>query len=521
MHGYHGIILPSICWGSPEGLAAGAPDPVYNLPAKPFIMEIIQSLKDLRKVLLILVFLMVFFIVLSPPQDADMWWHLAAGKKMVEQGKMLTTDTFSYTHHGEPWTNAFWLSDIILFLAYWLGGYMGITLLVATLAVITMGILHRHSREGVFPIKLFIILLGTLAIAPVWTPRPQIFSFLLLAILDYGLNGSEAFLLKRPWLLIPLFVLWANVHGGFIWGFLLLFAFISGNWLDRLLTRKESLTSRALNRLAIWTCIAALAILINPNGVGLWKLPFYTVDVSIQSITEWRSPDFHRLDMHPMLWLLFLVIIGTGMSKNLFSWSNLLKVIGFSYMAFISQRSIGPFVIITIPIVIHLLTSAWYEWQPIISKFHKATPSGSISTVFAVSLNIFILGIVGGMTILRAHSVSTDQQVHLNYPVKAVEAIRARNPKANMFNSYNWGGYLQWQLPEYLVFIDGRADLYGEQTINDWWIVVNGTDQGLKLLDALQVNFVILEPGWPILEELEQSGWQTIYQDPTAVVMER
>ena len=79
------------------------------------LMNILDSIKDLRKVFLILVFMLVFFIALSPPQDADMWWHLAAGKEMVNQGKILTTDIFSYTHNGENWTNAFWLSDIILF----------------------------------------------------------------------------------------------------------------------------------------------------------------------------------------------------------------------------------------------------------------------------------------------------------------------------------------------------------------------------------------------------------------------
>jgi len=98
-------------------------------------MNIVATLKDLRKVLLILAFLVVFFIVLSPPHDADMWWHLAAGREMVEQGKILTTDIFSYTHYGEKWTNAFWLSDIVLFVAYKFGEYLGITLLTALTAV--------------------------------------------------------------------------------------------------------------------------------------------------------------------------------------------------------------------------------------------------------------------------------------------------------------------------------------------------------------------------------------------------
>ena len=283
-------------------------------------MNIVASLQDLRKVFLILVFLLVFFITLSPPQDADMWWHLRAGKEMVEQGKILTTDIFSYTHYGEPWTNAFWLSDIVLFLAYKLGGYLGIALLVSLTAVLVMAVIYQHSAHNPFPLPLFIILLATFAIAPIWTPRPQIFSFLLLAILDYGLSRQNGFILKRPWLIVPMFILWANMHGGFIWGFLLMIAFIVGNGIDNLLKRENSLSFKQLGYLGIWTLIAASAISINPNGLSLWKLPFYTVGVSIQSITEWGSPDFHRLDLHPILWLIFLIIVGAGTSRKRFSW---------------------------------------------------------------------------------------------------------------------------------------------------------------------------------------------------------
>lgn len=488
-------------------------------------MNIFASIKDLRKVFLTLVFMLVFFITLGPPQDADMWWHLAAGRETVIQGEILSTDIFSYTRKGEHWTNAFWLSDIVLFLAYELGGYLGITVLVALTAVFTMLVIYKHTSNNPFPLPLLIILLASLAIAPVWTPRPQIFSFLLLAILDYGLNGKDEYFLKRPSLLVVLFILWANTHGGFIWGFLLILAFIIGNGFDKLLKRDNSLSLRQLGHLAIWTLVAALAIAINPNGLVLWKLPFYTVGISIQSITEWSSPNFHRLDLHPILWILFLVIAGAGTGRKPLRWSDILKVIGFSYMAFISQRSIGPFVLVAAPAAVESLKTAWLEWLPILSnqvqKLHKPKTSAPVSTPIAIILNLTILGLCFFMLLAHAYSVSLDQRVHSGLPMKAVRWIRANQPEGRMFNSYNWGGYLQWELPQYPVFIDGRADLYGEKAISDWWSVVNATDEGLALLDSWQVNFVILEPGWPILEKLNQIGWQELYKDETAIIMGR
>ena len=489
------------------------------------LMNIFDSIKDLRKVFLILVFMLVFFIALSPPQDADMWWHLAAGKEMVNQGKILTTDIFSYTHNEERWTNAFWLSDIILFLAYELGGYLGITVLVAITSVITMMVIYKHTSNNPFPLPLLLILLASLAITPVWTPRPQIFSFLLLPILDYGLNDDDQYILKRPWLLVVLFVLWANMHGGFIWGFLLLFAFIIGKGFDHLLKRDNSLPIQQLWRLSVWALIAALAIAINPNGFALWKLPFYTFGVSIQSITEWSSPDFHRLDLHPMLWLLFLIIAGIGAGKKPLRWSDILKTIGFSYMAFISQRSIGPFILIAIPVAIKSLTALWLEWRPVLSnqmsKLYQPKTSVPVHTPVAIILNLTILGLFAFVILAQAYSVSREQQVHSGLPVKAVRWISVNKPEGRMFNAYNWGGYLQWELPQYPVFIDGRADLYGEKSISDWWSVVNATDEGVALLDLWEVNFVILEPGWPILEKLNQIGWQVLYKDEVAIIIGR
>jgi len=216
-----------------------------------------------------------------------------------------------------------------------------------------------------------------------------------------------------------------------------------------------------------------------------------------------------------------LIIIGTGTSKKVLRWSSILKVIGFSYMAFVSQRSIGPFVIVATPIVIDSLNEVWSEWLSIVSRIYKHRLSNSMPTIFAVILNMIILGIFLVLVVQQAFSVSSDEQVHKGLPRNTVEWIRVNHPEGRMFNSYNWGGYLQWELPAYPVFIDGRADLYGEQTINDWWSIVHATEEGIRLLDQWQVNFVVLEPGWPILDRLAQNGWQVLYEDDIAIVMSR
>jgi hypothetical protein len=176
-------------------------------------------------------------------------------------------------------------------------------------------------------------------------------------------------------------------------------------------------------------------------------------------------------------------------------------------------------------VVINSLGQAWLEWLSLIPKqigrFYKSKQSKPFPVLFATMLNMLIVGVLIFVIAMRAYLVSTTQQVHNGLPLKAVEWIRAHQPEGRMFNAYNWGGYLQWELPEYPVFIDGRADLFGEKTIGDWWRIVNATGEGLALLDLWHVKFVLLEPGWPIADRLTENGWRVLYVDDTAIILGR
>ena len=105
------------------------------------------------------------------------------------------------------------------------------------------------------------------------------------------------------------------------------------------------------------------------------------------------------------------------------------------------------------------------------------------------------------------------------YPVAAVRWMQVHQPEGRLFNSYNWGGYLLWTLPEYPVFIDGRADLYGDDILNQWHAVVNADKDALPLLDQWDVKVVLLEPDWPIIEVLKSNGWKVEFEDEQAVIL--
>ncbi len=453
--------------------------------------------------------LLAALILTFPPADPDLWWHLRNGKEMVQRGEVLTRDVFSYTRFGERWINVFWLPDLLLYGLYRLGGALALALVPPLIGAGVFGPLWGERPEAPFLRSLGIVLAATAA-APFWAPRPQLASYLLLAILHRWLRRSD----DRAWRIPLLFLLWGNVHGGFIWGFLLLLAWGAGGLVERALARPGAPTWKALRTLALATLASALAVMVNPNGAAVWTLPFHTVRVSLE-IQEWRSPDFHQASMHPVLWLLFLYVAGLAWGRNgPIPAAEILSVLGFAYMGFVSQRALGPFVVVTTPWVLDRLAGAVGEGPRLSGPRTEPGPARrALNLTLAALLALAVLG--------RAYLASRPEAVEKGYPVQAVAWLLAHRPPGPLFNSYNWGGYLTWALPEYPVFIDGRADLYGEDLIGQWWEVVSAGPGHREILDRWGVRLVLLEVDHPVVERLPEEGWRILYRDETAVVLGR
>ncbi|MGA7192048.1 MAG: hypothetical protein WBW94_00345, partial [Anaerolineales bacterium] len=148
-------------------------------------------------------------------------------------------------------------------------------------------------------------------------------------------------------------------------------------------------------------------------------------------------------------------------------------------------------------------------------------PKMLFSAKMNVILNSVLIAVIGLTALGHAYIVSTPAEVNKNVPSGAVQWLKENPTNGHLFNSYNWGGYLTWSLPQSPVFIDGRADLYGNDLINDWWDVVDGTPQGFAVLDQWKVQTILLEPTWPIIKLLPSAGWKEVYQDNMAVIFIR
>lgn len=451
---------------------------------------------------------LIFILLTRTPIDTDLWWHLRAGQVIVEQKQILLNDIFSYTRFGAEWVNAFWISEVLVYVIYEIAGYFGLTFFVSITGLFTFYLISRRLSGNIF-LNSFILILAAITAAPIWGPRPQILSFFLIAVLDDWLIKK-----RKHWLLLPLFVLWANIHGGWIWGFLLIIAHVTGKIIQQLINQEKNWDE--IKSLIGWSALSGLAIGINPNGLAIWNLPFQQINVSLQ-IQEWLSPDFHRIDFHPFLWMIFLLLISAPFSKKQ-KWSQLFKVIGFAYLTFFSQRNIALFAIVAVPLLSDWMNATLQHFQ----KEKRLKPIIQLPRPFRLLINSILVFTLTITAFGNAYFVSLPENVDTNYPVNAIQWIKENQPKGNLFNSYNWGGYILWTLPEYPVFIDGRADLYGNEIISQWQNVVNADENAFEVLEKWNIDIIFIEPYWDVVKLLEENpNWQKSYQDEKSIILIR
>jgi hypothetical protein len=497
--------------------------------------------KNSSRFILAVILILVFAMAARTPLDSDMWWHLRAGEQTWQTGRPVTVDTFSYTRYGVTWINHSWLSQVGMYLVFRAWGYLGLGLLVAVLATASMGLVYAQM-EGPPLLRAFIIILATAVAAVVWSPRPQMASLLLFGVAGYLLYLYKWRQVNRLWVLPIIFVLWSNLHGGYVLGLLLIGAMIAGEALNQFLRPEGQppvVPWRRIGRLAAWGLLSWLVVVINPNGLAMWAIPFRTVEVgALQNyISEWASPDFHQFVQQPFLWLLFATFAAVGLSKRSLDGTDLVGIVGFGYLAFLARRNFGPFAMVAAPVLSRHLRAVlegwaekigpqWLRLKGRLALLGRLPKSKALSPGISRMLNVLIISLLALVAIVKVYLVTNpllvDYYERSTFPVEAVAWIKEDRPPGQLFNAYNWGGYLLWNLPQYPVFVDGRTDLYNDELLGEYLRMAAGGEDALGLLEAHSVNVVLVEASSALARLLEASqDWQRPFRDDLATVFVR
>ncbi|MDZ4158693.1 MAG: hypothetical protein U1B80_02790, partial [Anaerolineaceae bacterium] len=460
-----------------------------------------------ERLVFVVILVLIFAAAVRAPLDSDMWWHLRAGEATWQNGSPLLEDEFSYTRFGERWINHSWLAQLGMFLIHEAGGWFALSGAVGLLAAISMALVYlQMDGPGLF--RAFLLVLGSVVISPVWSPRPQLISLTLFAGVAYLLTLYKRQGKDYLWLLPIIFLLWSNLHGGYVLGLMLIGIMVVGEALNQFLGTRGAkvLTWKGISRLAFWGAGSVFALLINPNGVDTWLVPFRTVGVEALNrfISEWASPDFHDITQQPFLWLFFLLFAAVWLSGRRIDFTEIISTIWFAVLALFARRNFGPFALVALPVL------ASHLWQMLSSEsFRKRLPVDFFRiglhspAAWRRALNLAIVGVLGFVALGKLYAVThpalLSSAVVGLYPAGAVNILKGENPTGNLLNEYDWGGYLVWNMREWQVFVDGRTDLYGDEIIGQWITAVQAEKGWQDVLEGWDIRYALLKPNRPLV----------------------
>jgi hypothetical protein len=461
--------------------------------------------------------------VTSLIRDPDFWWHLRAGQLIIANGALLGTDPFTFTVASHTWTMHEWLTEVLFAKLHEAGG-LGLIVLVFS-AVTWLGLLFILLRARMHVSNRFILGLGMLAAVvagyPIWGPRAQMitfaFSALTLLLLDRYLGRGG----RAIWLLVPLFLLWSNLHSGFIIGLgfiaVVLIAELAGGWLGV----PDGAPRRRLRIVGLVLLACAAVSMVNPNGPAILIYAFQTQgSVAQQSlILEWHSPDFHDWVVLPfgimMVTLLAMVVINRRMRAR----DAALAVVTIA-LALQSVRHVALFVAAATPI--------WIEQTSLLMARLRRRPArvrGHPPLFFRAVVWAMLVGLLGTIYLEgRLYPAMRAQEGALayaqTYPVCAARWLAAAPGPLKIFNQYGEGGFLANRLSAHgdRVFIFGDAALMGDDLLYSYANVEGVQPNWDSTIRSSGADVVLFDTGTPLTNVMQASPrWVKVYQDPLSV----
>jgi hypothetical protein len=474
--------------------------------------------------------------------DAGIGWHIRAGQQILVTHTIPHVDSFSSTMEGKPWFAWEWLYDAVvgqLEAALGLNGVVWFTaVVIAVVFAWTFRLLISRGRNLL--VALVLVLLAVAASMIHFLARPHVVSWLFTLAWFWILDSSERESFERRgrrlWVLPLLMLVWVNVHGGFLVGFVLLGIFLPGavwTWFRAKEGRIEAAlqkiaTGKRARRLVGVGLLSALASLVNPYG---WKLyshvySYLSNRFLMDHIDEFQSPNFHGIAQKCFLMLLLITVAVLAVRRRELRMSEGLTVLFAVYSGLYASRNIPASSILLVMVVGPLLPAAgvargFFQRMAAVEVGLR----GHVWPIVAVVVTLLIAfngGRVGSNVLMNAHF---DPR---RIPVQAVNFLEQNYLghhalEGPVLSPDYWGGYLIYRLyPKSLVVVDDRHDLYGEEFFKSYLKLIRGERGWEEFLRGHQASWVLLpRDSAPANLLLVTTGWKQIYADDVAVAFVR
>ncbi len=457
--------------------------------------------------------------------DPDLWGYLSFGRLFWNRLEIPYSDTFSYTSTKTFWVYHEWLTGVIFYPIYQVLGPAGLQGLKYIIGLLTALLIYRTARvRGASPETSVICLLlispfFSFAYSPV---RAQVFTNFFLVLTLYVLERTKR--TNRPthlWCLVPVFLCWANLHGGFVAGLGVIGLFAAGQTLSK------------QRSAPYWVILAPAAsiTLVNPYGWRYWTYLKDALFMPRPDISEWHSVflalqngDFSsNIMIFLILFVLALLMLITVRKRH---WSDIFLVMATSFLAFKHVRHQSLFFLIIGCCGPLYFTHAWNSIQLPVTQTDrwKKAVNLLVPLLFLCLLLFFGTRFITGHPLnLTVRNTPPEESSEDNYPAGAVDFIRKSKLRGNILTEFNWGEYIIWNLPESRVAMDGRYEtVYTEKSSRDYFHFTKGGSGWRDYLNEYPHDMILFRRESPISTTLRRiPDWLEVYSDADCVLFIR
>ena len=481
----------------------------------------------------------VMFIVLNlrPLSHTDLWGHLSYGRLIWQTGVLPATEPLMPLSEGVGFVDTAWLTQLLAYGAFQLAGKAGIVLLCALSGAAALGILAARVYDRTRS-SLAAGLICCMTLFVEWKQliivRPQLAGFLFFSVLLSVLLRREW---KRSnwWLLPAMFALWANMHGSFAVGLVVLACFAAGRAFD-VLGRTRSLRGlfhdRKLRRLVLVTELAAAATLINPYGLRLWsEVIAIGHNPNLSLLADWRILHIQQIQGQAAFAAVLLLFLVYRWSPRRASMAEYLLLGGLGCWMLWTSRVLmwwGPVAVCLIGI--HGV-AAWRRARGTRLNLEPA-PRASMWTVVAIFLGIIFLQISHPGAVALKAALGQDWKarsekipVSVSTPVGAAQYLVENPPEGLVFNEFELGDYLLWAGPPGMrLMVASHAHLVPHEVWDDYLSIIEMRGSHFAMLERYGVNTIVLDLNTQpaLVDQLREStAWNRVFEDDRSVIFDR
>jgi hypothetical protein len=436
--------------------------------------------------------------------DPDTMWHVTVGQWILDHRAVPETDVYSFTMRGQPWNSMNWLAQVLYAKAFSLFGWSGPVVLAAAASAATFALLTKLLSRHLNETTTTVFVVAALALtAPHLLARPHVLALPVMVAWIGGLiDAADRREAPSLWLL-PLIALWANLHGGFIFGLMM----VAPVALDAVVGADASARKSLALRWAVFGFAALLASCCTPYGWNTIVEPvkILALGSSLPLVLEFRPVDFGHLGTFEICLLLgigFALLRGIRLPPT-----RILLLLGLLHMALFQTRSAEMLALLA-PLVVAVPLAKQIGGMEVSLPLLKP-----VRGVMAAGLAVML--VVGTLALAATQSFAPNRA---NSPVLAVTELKKLNVE-RVFNDYDFGGYLI--ASGVAPFIDGRTDVYGKEFFVDHHKASEliEPDSLFRLLDEYQIQATLLRTQRSATKLLDHmDGWQKVYSDDIATV---